>query len=154
MRKELDPRMIKGQGNIFTDLNSYRKNLKFRELIKKEVDSIIPGTPTQDYILLKSQELHNNDNKGLETICFEVAKLGPAVKNENIKVGGWIQIDPGSRMKLLNWGNMYYFMVREFEVSFIFDRNPEKFEMDLYKDYDLVLQAEYDAKNQPVAAIN
>jgi hypothetical protein len=136
MQKLINPKMMDKKNTAFTNLDSYRKNLKFRQFIKENIDSVIPGKPTQDYIILKSDEFLNEDKSGLKTICFEVVSVGDKVENKEIKKGTWVQIDPGSRMKLLNWGSQNHFLVREFEVTFVFDRNPEEFEMTAYMAYE------------------
>jgi hypothetical protein len=137
-RHTVDPRILKkSTPNVFGNLDSYRKNLRVSP-IKKELDKIIPGNVTQDYVLVKATDGAMTD-KGLQTITFEVLQVGPDCKNPTIKPQAWIQIDPGARMKLLNWGSQSMFMIREYELSFVFNiEDPEAYQL---KEYQLFEEA-------------
>lgn len=89
-------------------------------------DSIIPGNPTQNYLLCevsKEQVRVEGNNLITTSVIHKVLAVGP--NTEKVKVGDIVQVAIGGRIQL-EWGSKRNFLVRENQVEFIFDRDPRK----------------------------
>lgn len=92
-----------------------------------------PGRPTQDFVLLEAKETDflehkdasNRIHRELDTMVFKIISCGMEVKDKRLKEGVFVQVSPSARMITLQWGTLRNILIREFEIVYIFDTNPQ-----------------------------